>query len=216
MSIIGGNTVQTAQVPLGISSEVQSIGFYKRPIGVWTRELADKWLEDNSYNPIKDGHETANMIHYRINEPSPNVYSKFISKQIGKGKKKILITVGVGKKCSRLGGGCCRCSTSDQNSYGYGGTTYVSNNSFEADGKSILKSIVPEDEYHLEPDIGLQSKDLRSDVVKENEAKSLTNTLIPNFGPDTMIGAMLKPVKEGGIGFPFPVSMSTFSPSAYR
>ena len=32
------------------------------------------------------------------------------------------------------------------------------------------------------------------------------------FGPDTLLGAMMKPRSEGGVGFPFASAPSTFSP----
>lgn len=210
-----------------MSSEVQSIGFYKPPIGEWNKPGCERWLNSNSYIPINGCHETENMYHYKINEPSigkKNVYSKYISKPIFSGGKKILMTVGVGKRCenpNNICGGCCRC-TSDMHG---GMTRYVSEWDAEpgyltsyplSKESSILKSVISEEEYHKPPDRGLLSKDLGYETIEQNKDSSLTNSLIPNFGPDTLLGALLKPASQGGIGFPFPVSMSTFSPSAYR
>lgn len=187
-------------------SEVQAISFYKKPYGAWTIEKTKKWLSKHEYVPIKDVHETKNMLHYRITDPTLRKYSGFISKTIGNDDKKILLTIGIPRipRMPRISGG----KVSHVN-MGFQEVFPLKKES------SILNHPVISEK--------MSNRSLNSDMVtimdipetKRISALYEQQRLIPSFDKDTLLGYLMKPKSEGGIGFPFPTSASIFSPMSF-
>lgn len=47
---------------------------------LWTPTTARQWLKQHNYKPIKSVDKTANLLRYRIKEPT---YKKYVTHKIG-------------------------------------------------------------------------------------------------------------------------------------
>jgi hypothetical protein len=56
-------------------SEVQAVLF---PVSKWTEWLAERWLQEHKFTPMKAVHVTDNYLRYRIHDPKK--YSSFATK----------------------------------------------------------------------------------------------------------------------------------------
>jgi hypothetical protein len=67
------------------STEVQAVIF---PINKFTKSMANQWLSENKFIPIKAVHKTANFYRYRIQ--NPNKFNRFADKKLSNGIQLIL------------------------------------------------------------------------------------------------------------------------------
>lgn len=184
-------------------SELQAIAFYKSPYGSWTKSKAMSWLKKHDYYPIKEVHETKNMLHYRLTDPSKR-YKSFASRTAGKGEKKVLLTIGILKNTSkRLAGGALETQHEYQEVY-----------PLSKESGILSKPILPPAEANrsLNPDM-VTVQDIRSDKVAQVRAYE---SPIPSFDANTLLGALMLPRSQGGLGFPYPTSAGTYTPSAVK
>lgn len=194
-------------------SELQAIAFYKLPYGSWTKDKAEKWMNKHGYNPIKEAHETKNMLHYRLSDPSKR-FKSFISKQVGKKSKKILLTIGILKGVNGQ----------KKKHIFMGGDLHTAHEFQEVfplskESGILDKQIVPiaESNRSMNPDM-ITIRDSKTDDIERviynhqmQEQKS-SSFLIPNFAPNTLLGALMLSREKGGLGFPYPTSAGTYSP----
>ncbi len=180
-------------------SEVQAIAFYKDG---WTAKKADKWLKKNGYSPMKELHETKNMLHYRINNPAK--YKGFSSKIIDSRKGQILLTIGLAKNKEMCGEGLSNAEYSELKT--------PSIDFQEVYPLSKESSILDH------PVIDMKDFDRGSsnDKVTVQDLGYLhqdgERPIEPYMRENTLLGYMMRPKNKGGVGFPFPTSASIYSP----
>lgn len=201
-------------------SEVQSIGFYRKPYGTWTAKQAKEWLKNHNYNFI-DSFTTGSMIHFKINEPSQNKYTKYVSKVMGQGNRRVLLVIGVNKELK--GGAVSRGGNAEASSVEtlqeIAKEEMKNTNMQNAFSQSLEKIGAPAseilsdtnnnvtkdtpgiDEAKLIPDLKTDKANKREQV---NYSKKSFNMMFP---PDTLLGY----IASGKMGFPFRTGMSTFT-----
>ena len=67
-----------------MKSHVQAIIFPKDKFDI---SKSEKWLNEHSYKPIKEVHETDNFYRYRISKP---VYKNYITKKLPSGIEMVM------------------------------------------------------------------------------------------------------------------------------
>jgi hypothetical protein len=217
-------------------TELSSVSFYKPK---WTIEKAVMWLvKHNLPRPKKKSYETKNMYHFEFSKPGK--YSDYRSKKLD--KKGILLTFGLTAKAQKSknikGGGMGdvsptggpRESISDNLGPNFESINKEfteippgQNNSSNAKGfqevyplsrqSGILdKQIVSNAEVNRINDHDkLGVADLPEQTIKKEENNRIQSGDLW-YQPGTFIYEMMKSRKDGGPGFPFPTSLSTYSP----
>lgn len=210
-----------------MSSVLQSVSF---PKSEWSKSATIKWLKKNSISPIKEGHETKDWIHYRIVSPPSHDKVRWFSKHIDgshKGKTiPITITLFSDKSNENHGmrGGVIPDATegildsrevSDLDNPRDFQTAYplMEEGSILTSDDARRGISNTENEFTGVDDKGRIALDITSDEKVHNEDVSLRRPALQldpshsdywlQFGPDTLLGAMMLPKSEGGIGFPF-------------
>lgn len=200
-------------------SEVQAIAFYKNN---WSKNKAIKWLKKHDYKPIKEVHETKNMLHYRITDPSSG-YKGFISKNIGP-KEDILLTIGLrkgiskrSKRSKKIRGGELDIGVAKHERIQSPMNEIEIKKSNPIDFQEVYplskesgliqNGVLPPTEYNRSLDHDRVSVSDKTDLQISSE-----RSIIPDFADNTLLGYMMKSKSKGGVGFPFPTSASTYSP----
>lgn len=200
-------------------SVIQAISFYKP---TWSLAKANKYIKSLKIKPIKPAHETKGMIHYRLEDPSD--FDRFTSEKFD--KEGILLTVGHGGELS------CKNCLGRREGEPLNKPVAIDSKLRLMDGMDIiadpLQQVYPLNQMdkilsHPTIPIGAQyrgnfkdqvtTKDRTDESNKDSATKSMHSIANSYMPPGSMIYEMLKPISEGGIGFPFPSSASIFSPT---
>ncbi len=186
---------------------IQAIAFYKPPNGKWTEDSSKRWIEKNLESLVSHNdkdkivlHETKNMYHYRVKDPKIP-FKKFVTKVVGSGRKKILLTIGVAD---------IQAMNDIQEMKGGDMTVFP----LRKESGILSKPVISEADATRNIPDRITIQDATSTSIDNAKANSLANaeTNFGVFDRDTLLGAMMLPKSKGGIGFPFPTSSSTFSP----
>jgi hypothetical protein len=208
-------------------SQLQSVSF---PKSKWSKSATVKWLKKNSIEPIKEGHETKDWIHYRIiSPPSHDDGVRWFSKHIdGMHKGKTMpITITLFDDGQGAGIGLDPREVSDLDNPRDFETAYplmeegsILTSSINGDASRGISNT--ENEFTGVDDKGRIALDITSDEKVNNQDRAIHTDVYEmdpsnsnywlQFGPDTLLGAMMLPKADGGIGFPFPSSAGIYTP----
>ncbi len=200
-------------------TEVQAIAFAKK---IWTKSEAQKWLSKNKFLQIKPVHETKNMYHFRITEPDSGRYDKFVTKVLHttKRQKPILLTLGLTHENAKGGVRGNGIEESEKQISNREHLQLDNPRDFQDLGYPLREkgSILDKSIDSIAREEGTVYRDMTNDeIVREQDNLPPSNSIeayFSQFGPETMIGAMMRPRSQGGPGFPFATSDSVFNPGA--
>lgn len=198
---------------------IQAVAFYK---SAWSKRKAQSWLKKHQFKPIKDVHETSQMLHYRLIDPSK--FKRYISKPLDDG---ILLTIGLSGKSSKS-----RKSKGSGLVSGGGQEGSIDQKTEIPSAKVLVKEgFMPnplQEVFPLSKESGIIdgmvmgregynrafNKDAVSvDDMTERKILNMTQKIQSQFRPGDMIYDMMLPRSQGGIGFPFPSSAGIFTPT---